>query len=71
MKKRIGSFFLAIVMLFTLVVPAFAQSITLGVDKDTVKAGEDVTVTVNFNENLENVEPADATEDTADANPTE
>lgn len=55
MKKRIGSFFLAIVMLFTLVVPAFAQSITLGVDKDTVKAGEDVTVTVNFNENLENV----------------
>ena len=30
MKKRIGSFFLAIVMLFTLVVPAFAQSITLG-----------------------------------------
>lgn len=55
MKKRIGSFFLAIVMLFTLVVPAFAQSITLGVDKDTVKAGKDVTVTVNFNENLENV----------------
>ena len=55
MKKRIGSFFLAIVMLFTLVVPAFAQSITLGVDKDTVKAGEDVTVTVNFNEDLENV----------------
>ncbi len=55
MKKRIGSFFLAIVMLFTLVVPAFAQSITLGVDKDTVKAGEDVTVTVNFNDNLENV----------------
>lgn len=42
-------------MLFTLVVPAFAQSITLGVDKDTVKAGEDVTVTVNFNEDLENV----------------
>lgn len=55
MKKRIGSFFLAIVMLFTLVVPAFAQSITLGVDKDAVKAGEDVTVTVNFNEDLENV----------------
>ena len=55
MKKRIGSFFLAIVTLFTLVVPAFAQSITLGVDKDTVKAGEDVTVTVNFNEDLENV----------------
>lgn len=55
MKKRIGSFFLAIVMLFTLVVPAFAQSIILDVDKNTVKAGEDVTVTVNFNENLENV----------------
>lgn len=55
MKKRIGSFFLAIVMLFTLVVPAFAQSITLGVDKDTVKAGEDVTVTVNFDEDLANV----------------
>ncbi|MBD9226076.1 MAG: hypothetical protein EGQ48_02390 [Clostridiales bacterium] len=55
MKKRIGSFFLAIVMLFTLVVSAFAQSITLGVDKDTVKAGEDVTVTVNFNEDLEKV----------------
>lgn len=53
MKKRIGSFFLAIVMLFTLVVPAFAQSITLVVDKDTVKAGEDVTVTVNFDEDLE------------------
>lgn len=55
MKKRIGSFFLAIVMLFTLVVPAFAQSITLIVDKDTVKAGEDVTVTVNFDEDLEKV----------------
>ena len=55
MKKRIGSFFLAIVMLFTLVVSAFAQSIILGVDKDTVKAGEDVTVTVNFNEDLKNV----------------
>ena len=55
MKKRIGSFFLAIVMLFTLVVPAFAQSITLVVDKDTVKAGEDVTVTVNFDEDLEKV----------------
>ena len=55
MKKRIGSFFLAIVMLFTLVVPAFAQSIILDVDKSTVKAGEDVTVTVNFNEDLENV----------------
>lgn len=55
MKKRIGSLFLAIVMLFTLVVPAFAQSITLVVDKDTVKAGEDVTVTVNFDEDLEKV----------------
>ena len=55
MKKRIGSFFLAIVMLFTLVVPAFAQSITLGVDKETVKAGEEVTVTVNFDEDLEQV----------------
>lgn len=55
MKKRIGSFFLAIVMLFTLVVPAFAQSIILVVDKDTVKAGEDVTVTVNFDEDLEKV----------------
>lgn len=55
MKKRIGSFFLTIVMLFTLVVPAFAQSITLAVDKDTVKAGEDVTVTVNFDEDLEKV----------------
>ena len=55
MKKRISSFFLAIVMLFTLVVPAFAQSITLVVDKDTVKAGEDVTVTVNFDEDLEKV----------------
>ena len=55
MKKRIGSFFLAIVTLFTLVVPAFAQSIILDVDKNTVKAGEDVTVTVNFNEDLENV----------------
>lgn len=55
MKKRIGSFFLAIVMLFTLVVPAFAQSITLGVDKETVKAGEDVTVTINFDEDLANV----------------
>lgn len=55
MKKRAEAFVLAVVMLLTLVVPAFAQSITLALDKDTVKAGEDVTVTVSFDEDLEHV----------------
>lgn len=54
MKKTI-SLVLAFVLLFTLTAQAFAQSITLTPDKDTVKAGEDVTVTVNFDEDLENV----------------
>ena len=54
MKKTI-SLVLAFVLLFTLTAQAFAQSITLTPDKNTVKAGEDVTVTVNFDEDLEHV----------------
>ena len=42
-------------MLFTLVVPAFAQSITLAASTTAVKAGEDVTVTVSFDEDLADV----------------
>lgn len=55
MKKRIHAFLLAVVMLFTLVVPTFAQSITLAASTTAVKAGEDVTVTVSFDEDLADV----------------
>lgn len=54
MKKTI-SLVLAFVLLFTLTAQVFAQSITLTPDKEFVKAGEDVTVTVSFNEALEHV----------------
>lgn len=54
MKKTI-SLVLAFVLLFTLTAQVFAQSITLTPDKESVKAGEDVTVTVSFNEALEHV----------------
>lgn len=58
MRKRIRSLLLAAVMLFTLVAPAFAQSIALSADKTSVKAGEDVTVTASFGEALEHVTTA-------------
>ena len=54
MKKTI-SLVLAFVLIFTLTAQVFAQSITLTPDKESVKAGEDVTVTVSFNEALEHV----------------
>lgn len=55
MKKRISALLLAFVMLLTLAVSAFAQSIALTADKAAVKAGEDVAVTLSFDEALENV----------------
>lgn len=55
MKKRIQSLLLAVVLVFTLAVPVFAQSLSLTADKTTVKAGEDVTVTVSFEEAVEHI----------------
>ena len=55
MKKRLGALALAAVMLLSLVVTSFAQSFTFAPDKQTVKAGEDVTVTVKINEKIENI----------------
>lgn len=55
MKKRIGAFALAAAMLLSLVVSSFAQSFTFAPDKQKVKAGEDVTVTVKINEKVENI----------------
>lgn len=55
MKKRLGAFALAAAMLLSLVVSSFAQSFTFAPDKQKVKAGEDVTVTVKINEKVENI----------------
>lgn len=55
MKKRLGALALAAVMLLSLAVSAFAQGFTFASDKQKVKAGEDVTVTVKINEKIENI----------------
>lgn len=55
MKKRVEAFALAVIMLLSLVVSAFAQSITISPDKDVVKAGEDVVVTVKMNDKIESI----------------
>lgn len=55
MKKRLGALALAAVMLLSLAVSTFAQGFTFASDKQKVKAGEDVTVTVKINEKIENI----------------
>ena len=48
--KKVLSLVLAVVMALSSAVTAFAQSFTPAVDKAAVKAGEDVTVTLSFEE---------------------
>ena len=53
--KKVLSLVLAVVLAFSTAVTAFAQSFTPAVDKTAVKAGEDVTVTLSFEEALVDV----------------
>ncbi|MCI7139135.1 MAG: hypothetical protein MR987_06945 [Oscillospiraceae bacterium] len=53
--KKVLSLVLAIVMAISSAVTAFAQSFTPAVDKTAVKAGEDVTVTLSFEEAIVDV----------------
>lgn len=53
--KKVLPVLLAVVLMFSLSVSAFAANLTPSVDKDAIKAGEQVTVTVALNANIENV----------------
>ena len=53
--KKVLSLVLAVVLAFSTAVTAFAQSFTPAVDKTAVKAGEDITVTLSFEEALVDV----------------
>lgn len=53
--KKVLPVLLAVVLMLSLSVGAFAANLTPSVDKDAIKAGEQVTVTVALNANIENV----------------
>lgn len=53
--KKVLPVLLAVVLMLSLSVSAFAASITSAVDKTNIKAGEKVTVTVSLDEAVENV----------------
>ena len=53
MKKTV-SVLLAVVLMFSLSVSAFAANLTPAADKEIVKAGETVTVTLSLNEDIAN-----------------
>lgn len=53
--KKVLPVLLAVVLMLSLSVGAFAASITPAVDKTNIKAGEKVTVTVSLDEAVENV----------------
>lgn len=55
MKKRILSAVLAVCMLLSLSLSVFAATATPTVDKTTVKAGQEVTVTVSMSETLKDI----------------
>ena len=53
--KKVLPVLLAVVLMLSLSVSAFAASMTPSVDKTVVKAGEKVTVTLSLDENIEDV----------------
>ena len=53
--KKVLPVLLAVVLMLSLSVSAFAASMTPRVDKDSIKAGEQVTVTVSLDEAVRNV----------------
>ena len=53
--KKVLPVLLAVVLMLSLSVSAFAASMTPSVDKTSIKAGEQVTVTLSLNENIEDV----------------
>ena len=52
--KRIISFILALSMIFSLGITAFAD-VTYSADKNSIKKGETVAVTINNGEKMENI----------------
>lgn len=50
--KRVLSLILAVILAFSTMVTAFAQSFIPAADKAAVKAGEDVTITLSFEETI-------------------
>ncbi len=55
MKKRVISLFLAVVMVVGMAMTAMAASVSASLDNTTIKAGEEVTVTINLDAPLENI----------------
>ena len=53
--KKLLTFVLSIALVLCMVTTAFAAQVTQTVDKTTVYAGEDVTVTLTLDEKLSNV----------------
>lgn len=53
--KKVLPVLLAVVLMLSLSVGAFAASMTPSVDKPSIKAGEQVTVTLSLDENIEDV----------------
>ena len=53
--KKVLPVLLAVVLMLSLSVSAFAASMTPSVDKTSIKAGEQVTVTLSLDENIEDV----------------
>lgn len=52
MKRKAVSALLAVVMLFSLVATAFAESMQIKADKDKIEKGQDVTVTVSLDQKI-------------------
>lgn len=52
MKRKALSALLAVVMLFSLVATAFAESMQIKADKDKIEKGQDVTVTVSLDQKI-------------------
>lgn len=58
--KKVISFMLAIILMISLCVSAFALSLTPTADKTSIAQGETITVTLSFDEQIEDIASAEA-----------
>lgn len=58
--KKVISFMLAIILMISLCVSAFALSLTPTADKTSIAQGENITVTLSFDEQIEDIASAEA-----------
>lgn len=58
--KKVISFMLAIILMMSLCVSAFALSLTPAADKTSIAQGETITVTLSFDERIEDIASAEA-----------